>query len=573
MKINRKIIFLGLLAVFAFVSYHQLLKMYFWRDDYTGLYIAQQEDLRNQAEFAYPYHIALLAEKYAWQLFNLNASNFYLTVIILYITSAWLLFYFLNRLLKGDTIAFLCSLVFAAGYVGQDAMKMTMGDGLGTIMALNILLATLLTLLVYLQNGRKIWLIFSLIFFFLVLEIAPQRTSSFPLLILALDWIVSWKKRNFNLYLRNFFFMAIFLIQYFLHPSVWILGYKITPPSKFLGVLVDFSPLYLLNPLGIFWNLIVPSDLQENLNRIIGIYNQQLSLFRFWLAGLPSVFFAIFLLIYLKLIRGKKFSFLILGIIITFIFSFSVIWALVIYQNQIDKGDMVSILNGGILLLFVVIWIKWGGSKFKSLAILSLLAIFSIIVIFFWTIPERILVSYNRYLLLASFTPALLPIIFVTKEYHQKNLVKRRLAKLLFITVIFILVVPRLTFALFTQQIFVENYSQHARKMYQEIKFYIPDTNKKKVIYVNGVNKELDLSVGDAARVGYFGSEVAWAVNFKTKKENILLPQTLEDIPKLLEDNPEVLLEDVYTFLYDEGGIKNTSQITRKILSDQYKFK
>lgn len=556
------------LVVAAFVSYHQLLQMYFWRDDYTGLYLSQKELIGNPA-FAYPYQIALLLEKYAWQAFGLNAFNYFLTVIVFYITASWLLFYFLKRLFRDTKIAFFCSLVFAAGYIGQDAMKMTMGDGLGTIIALNMLLISLLTLSIYLQNLKKIWLICAMIAFFLTLEIAPQRTSSSLIIFMCLDWILSWKRKNWVLLLRNASFVLIFLIQYFLHPSVLLLGYKINPPTQFLGLLIDFSPLYLLNHLGTFWNMIIPSHLQEQFNTAILIYKESPTLFKFWLAGLPTTIFAATMFIYLKFLRPAVFSPANLGKILAATIIFSIVWALALYQIKIDKGDLVSIFNGGIFLTFLIAWISLGAPKFKLLSLFSLLTVFGIISIFFLTIPERILVSYNRYLLLPSFTIALLPIIFVTKEYFQADLVKKRLAQILFITIIFILVLPRLFTAWSTQQEFVRDYSRHAKNMYRQLRQFVPDISTKKIIYLEGTNKELNLSIGDAARVGYLGSEAALAVNYRTKKENIILPQTLGEIPRLLKENPGLNLEDVHTFIYGEKGLRETSQITRKLLTDK----
>lgn len=555
-----------LLSAVVFLSYHQLLQMYFWRDDYTGLYFAMLGNLSANPVFAYPYHIALLLEKYAWQLFGLNAAYYFLTVIIFYNTSSWLLFYFLQRLFQDKKIAFLCTLVFAAGYIGQDGMKMTMGDGLGTILALNALLFSLVAFIKYLQGSQKIWLICTFMLFFLTLEIAPQRTASSIFIFLALDWVLSWKKRRLSLLLRSIAFIMIFLVQFFLHPSAWFLGYRITRATDFSGLLVNFSPWYLIKPLGIFWNLITPSDLQENLNRAIGIEKEQLTLYKFWLAGIPSVALAVIIFIYLKLIRRKLFSFFKLAVMLFLIIIFSFIWVVIVYQNKIDTNDMASLLNGGILLFFIIIWISWGGAKLKSLSILSLLTVFGVTAIFFLTIPERILVSYNRYLLFPAFAPALLPIIFITREYYQKKPARRRLAQLLFLAVIFLLVSLRLMMALSTQQVFIQNYSRHAKKLYQDLYHFVPNIDKKTIIYLEGTSKELNLSIGDAARVGYLGSEAAIAVHYQTEKENIILPQTLGEIPRLLKENPDISRDNVYTFIYDEDGLRETSQVTRRLL-------
>ena len=556
-----------LLAVVVLFSYHQLLGMYFWRDDYTGLYLGQLANLSTHPGFAYPYHLALLLERYARQFFGLNASYYFLTVIILYVIASWLLFYFLKRLVSNLLIAFFSTLVFAAGFVGQDAMKMTMGDGLGTILALDILLAGFVTFLIYLQNGKKVWLVSSLIAFALTLEITPQRTGSSLLIFLALDWIISWKRKSQELIIRNVLFLLVFLIQYFLHPSVLLLGYKVNPPTQFWGLLVNLSPLYILNFLGTFWNMIIPTPLQEQFNASLGTSGQSLTLIKFWLTGLPTIFLAVTLFIYLKFLRPAIYSAITLGKIITAVVLFSLLWAMAIHQITIDKGDLVAIFNGGMWLIFLIVWIVLGIPKSKLLSLFSLLAIFGILAIFFITIPERVLVSYNRYLLLPSFTVALLPIIFITKEFYQKELRKRRLAQILLLAVVGILVLPRLIFAYTTQREFRQDYSQHAKRMYQNLHSFIPRINQPTIIYLEGVTKQLQFTVGDAARVGYFGSEVAYAVHYQTQKENIILPQTAGEIPGLLKKNPNLSYQDVYTFIYDKDGLRDTSSITRQLLA------
>lgn len=558
-----------ILAAIVTFSYHQLLGMYFWRDDYSGLYIGQLADITSSPGFAYPYQIALLLEKYAQRLFGLEAQYYFLTVIIFYIIASWLLFYFLKKLWGDVRIAFGGSIIFAAGFIGQDAMKMTMGDGLGTILALDILLFSLIAFLLYLQKQRNMWLIAGLITFALALETAPQRTSSSIVIFLALDWFISGKKNSFQIFFRNILFLIIFLIQYFLHPSVLLLKYQFNTPMNFVSLLVNFSPLYIFNPLGNFGNLIIPTPLQEWINNILGISVKSFTLVKFWLAGLPTILFTIILFIFLKFLRPVSYPISKLGKIIFIEVLLSFLWAWFVYQIPMDKGDLVSIFNGGLLLSFLLIWIILGIPKFKILSFFSIVAIFSLLSIFFVTIPERVLVSYNRYLLLPSFTIAFLPIIFVSKEFYQRNVVKRRLAQILVIGVVVVLILPRLMAAYSTQKEFKQDFSQHAKRMYQDLKFFIPQIKKPTMIYIEGTNKLLQLAVGDAARVGYFGSEVAYAVHYKTQKENIILPQTLGEIPFLLKKFPQLSHEDIYTFIYDGNKLQNTSSIIRGLLTKQ----
>lgn len=563
--------YLILAAVVSF-SYHQLLEMYFWRDDYSGLYIGQLADITSSPAYIYPYQIALILEKYAQLLFGLETRNYFLTVIFFYITSSWLLFYFLKKLWGNAKIAFGGSIIFAAGFIGQDAMKMTMGDGLGTIVALNFLIISLLTLLIYHQNFQRIWFICSLIAFFMTLEIAPQRTCSSVIILLVLDWVLSWKMKNQALFIRSASFIFIFLIQFFLHPSVFLLRYHVNSPTNFLRLLVNSPPAYLFNPLGTFGNLMIPTPLQEYINNILGISVKSLTLVKFWLTGLPTILFTVILFIFLRFLRPISYSLDKIGKIIFIEILFSFFWAWFVYRILMDKADLISIYNGGLLLVFLLTWIILGISKFKILSFFSIVAVFSLLFIFFITIPERVLVSYNRYLLLPSFAIAFLPIIFVSKEFYQRNMGKRRLAQILVIVVVVVLTLPRLIASYSIQKEFVQDYSRHAKRIYQDLRLFLPQIDKPTIIYIEGVNKALQFAVGDAARVGYFGSEVAFAVHYKTQKENIILPQTLGEIPILLKKYPQISINDVYTFIYDGNKLKNTSYIIRKLLSEKNKM-
>ncbi|KKS63719.1 MAG: hypothetical protein UV33_C0048G0003 [Candidatus Daviesbacteria bacterium GW2011_GWA1_42_6] len=549
-----------ILAGVAFLSYHQLLEMYFWRDDYTGLYFSQKS-LVGEPAFMYPYQIAFLVERFFWQFFGLEAARYFLVEIVLYVSATCLLFYFLQKLFRDKKVAFFSTLVFAAGYIGQDAMKMSMGDGL-----VNVLLLNLVVFIQYLQTKKRGLFILSLVIFFLTIEVAPQRTSSSLLIFLLLDWLLSFKEKKKDILTRNLTFVLMFLVQYFIHPSAWILGYRVIPPGHFLGLFANFSPIYFLNFLGTFWNMLFPSHLQLQFNTFIDIYKDPLNFSKFLLAGIPAFLFAFLTLVFLKFIRPSVYNFLYIGKSVAVFTAFSIFWAYLTIGIKIDQTDLVSIFNGGIFLVFLAIWVVIGAAKSKLLSVFNLLAIFGVLVIFFLTIPERVLVSYNRYLLLPSFTVAFLPVIFITKEFYQKGGIQKNFARSLFFAVVSVLVVLRLFTALSTQQEFVQSYSQHAKRFYQQLRGFLPEVNKKKMVYVEGATKELDLSIGDAARVGYLGSEVAVAINLNTRKENILLPQSLEEIPMFLNKNREIGIDDVYTFLYTEQGLFETSNITKELL-------
>ncbi len=556
---------LSILASLAFLSYHQLLEMYFWRDDYTGIYFAQVRNLTQEFGFAFPYQMAFLIERFFFNLYGLEASLYYLTEVILYIFATLLIFYFSNDFFKNRVIAFCGSLIFAAGYIGQDAMKMSMGDGLGTIVALNVLLLNLVIFLRYLQKKKIVLLITAFILFFMTLETAPQRTSSSLLIFLLLDWCMSLKNDKTLILRRNLTFILIFIIQYFIHPSVWLLGYRVPEPTHFWGVLSTLSPYYLLNPLGTFWNMIFPSHLQDQFNLFINLRNEQLTLLKIWVSGIPVFIFAALSLVFIKFIRPAEFKFKSVLKVVSFLVVFSIIFAGLVFRIDIDRYDAASIFNGGVFLIFLITLIIKGVPESRILSLSGLLMVFFMLAIFFITIPERVLVSYNRYLLLPSFTIAFLPAFFITKEFYLKNSIKRSFARLFFALFIAALVLPRLFASFSTQQEFVQSYSRHAKTFYRELREIIP-ADKKVVIYVEGATKELDLSIGDAARVGYLGSEAAVAINLNTRKENILLPQSLEEIPVLLNKNKTIGVDDIYTFLYTEQGLFETSKITRELL-------
>lgn len=99
------------------ISYGQTLRMYFWNDDYTALYLAQHDMM-----FNFPYQWVVPLTKASLFLLGPNPFYFHLLALILYILAALLFFKFLEILKINKRAAFMATVLFASGYIGQQAL-------------------------------------------------------------------------------------------------------------------------------------------------------------------------------------------------------------------------------------------------------------------------------------------------------------------------------------------------------------------------------------------------------------------------------------------------------------------
>ncbi len=129
----------------------------------------------------------------------------------------------------------------------------------------------------------------------------------------------------------------------------------------------------------------------------------------------------------------------------------------------------------------------------------------------------------------------------------------------------------RLFSAINTQQAFEQVYMRHFRNIYSDLHKELPEINSPTLIYMEGTTKDLDFAVGDASRVGELPTQAAFAVQYKTVMNNIIWPETIDDIGRLVDQN-KLNPDTVHTFIYNGEKLIDTSFRIRDMLSNPNKY-
>jgi len=575
---------LVLLAVTVVVAYIYLPKMYFWLDDYTFLYWAQQHQPSHI--YTFPYHLHFWISSLLVPILKLTPWHYYVCGISLYISASYLVFALCKMFLKRTNLALLSALVFASGYVGQGSMMIMVADGLFMVLGVNTFLITIIAFIKYLSDRNTIWFFLAVIFFFLTLEIIPARYGGLVIIVIAADWLFSPRKKKnlLSLLLRNGLFLAIFFMQYAVHPSRIFLKYNVLGSvngssnlfeylhKQYVVNISVFNGNNLLNTVGSFGNLFFPICWQKEIFYLMNKLPIYQSSYELWYWALPTISFSFIMFFLIKLLKDIFWKKILIyyGIILIF----SIFWSRLVTFSILNPISQRSILHGGIILVFFVLLLLLRVPKFIKSATFSIIITFAVFSLFTFFKSETIIYTDYRYLIVVAFAPSLMMSFFVTKELFNReklNPIKRRLAWIIFLLPVLFLIISHLYLGITTQKEFVETYSQHSQKLYQQLYTYIPEIIDKTVIYIEGGTKDLNYAIGAAERVGTLRSEAAFAVHYHTLMENIILPTTSGDIPQILQNNPDIDINNVYSFIYTENGLQNTSETVRQLLqsSDQ----
>ncbi len=533
------LLFFFSLSLILLSTYH-ILGLYFWHDDYTHLYKAQNGILS-----LFPYRIFSFLTPILYSFFGLNPFWYHFLGILLYFLSSLFLFKLLALFFKDNKLALIGTLVFSSGYLGQGSLIMFIGDGVGTLPVLPLVILIFIVYLLYFKSKSSFYLVLTYILTALVLYIAPHRYAGLIVPLMLLDWINWFDGRRINRVLGVIFRSAL---------SIFIFYFFYSSGTSFrLGINSFLTLDNFLMQIGNFWNFIFPSFIQENL---FGFRN-------LFVTSLP-VYFIFGWISLSSQNKDRKFWIKIVSILIVLVLGNFFIYDLVINSVK-DNIIRPEIINGFLIVILIVSLLITrirGKLLFLSCAFVGTLSIF-----FVFSVGERIDSSY-RYLMAYSFVlPIFLLSIFVDPKRKYK-----RIVDYIFVTVpLLIIVVFRLISAINTQVAFNNDYSHHFKNIYSDLYKELPIINNPTLIYMEGTTKDLDFVVGDASRVGELPTQAAFATHYKTLMSNIIWPETIDDIGKLVIQN-KLKTAAVHTFIYDGNKLIDTSARTKDMLTYPNKY-
>ncbi|QQS38614.1 hypothetical protein IPM62_04500 [Candidatus Woesebacteria bacterium] len=522
------------------ISYGQTLMMYFWNDDYTHLYFAQEKIVPD-----FPYHINTYIVYIINSLFGKNSFYYHLIALLFFAFCVYALFCLLHQIAKlGKYKIYLLTIIFASGYTGQQSLFMFAGDGAGVLLGLSFYLLSIASLIRYYKLREKKDILLSCLFFIATLESASHRFTGIIIPILTIIVLYSNKVKVKESVRNASVYLFMFLMQLFIHPISYVIDYG---TYEVTGNAIFKADKYTIvsSVLSSLANSIVPTDLQQKFlaNPILKYNLESLSTY-----FLPLIIYII--LLSLMSNRIKRYS--VLAIILY------LLPAKLFFDKISDVVVLESTLIGLALFIFLVLNFIFSINKKQILIILSMFAGAALSLIL--VKPEFYISSDYRYMMALSFVAPL----FITILYLSDTKNKSHVTTLTTI-IAFILIFLHLYYAVSTQYKFVDKYSVTARRMFNSVRQEVEAEDTPIIIFTDASLKDLQYSVGDASRVGQLSTEAAFAYNLDVSIDKIIYPENLSSIQSIYTER-NLPIENIYSFMVTPDSVVNTSWRLRESL-------
>jgi len=220
-----------LITAVAFVSVSKTLKLYFWHDDFSIVYIGRTGD----CVFSWPYASYCTIFSFLEKFFKYSASTYFAFAFILFIFSIFSFRYFVGHFYSRKTTLFL-SLIYTTGYIGAGVF-LEIYDSITTFLSLGLLFLSLGIQISFLKNRKKFSLV-SLFFYAASVLILQARSLTYIFPLLAV--IVFYSPKQIR---KKLFFLCLAT-----HISICLLAYFASLPIDVTGASWARSMLEL-NPI------------------------------------------------------------------------------------------------------------------------------------------------------------------------------------------------------------------------------------------------------------------------------------------------------------------------------------
>ncbi len=234
-----------------------------------------------------------------------------------------------------------------------------------------------------------------------------------------------------------------------------------------------------------------------------------------------------------------------------------------VYGNMIFPNSVFPDLPKdfiGIISAITIVVIVFAIKKYKDLSrglLLSLIFTFSGFIGFFMLLPSfDANAEVNRYLSL-SFASFAISISLITYVILKNFSEQKKIMLYIIILVPYVVWLSNLSFSY--QKKFVEERSNHARKLFSDIKKFVPVIEKEKqnIFYFEVFNEGNILGRFDTSiQVAYMDPRVSLATHYLVPYEKINIILDKDDFEKELGNTNSK--RNIYTFYYDKDGLHRT---------------
>ena len=268
-----KSLFMGAsIFLVCFISYGQILKMYFYLEDYLILFSIKHP---NSPEAGYG--SGILGRPYGWAVtpfipfyyvFGLNPFGYYFIEIILYFIAALVVFLFARTITNNKKIALGSAFIFASGYIGSDSMY-RLAVGWQNILAGILISLSAIFYYKYTQKPSLKSYTLALGIYLFTSEFSFYRSQGILALILATEILFNFNLKKTALRIIPF---AISYWYFYIYSLIGVMDQT----SKFRVLIqkiwIDKNYELLLTPLKTLENIFIPSKLNFPLTIFLTIF-------------------------------------------------------------------------------------------------------------------------------------------------------------------------------------------------------------------------------------------------------------------------------------------------------------
>lgn len=543
-----------LLALIVFVSYAQIVNLYFWVDDWDLFLKVTHPELglwgMDPGWFGSgPYKYLHTPFMPLFSVFGLNSSPYFAVEIVIYFTATISVFLLLLELTRKRSLSIGGAAIFASlGYIGSYTM-FHLSNAYQNFGAIILTCLTLWILAKHYRTNKFLYYLFSIFLFSATLELVHIRAHGLVFLILGLTVLYcKWKKS-----IPNIIFNIIKVVPFIL---IYRFSYKAT-----LGTVGEFSNImsrdklfaYFINPFASFSNVVIPDNITKLLfSPFNNIVNK----------AVPELLLVLaFIIISLLTIKKKNKSQILISsifIIVEIAYFFFNQWA---FKQSIlfayDKiASFTSILGMTILLSSLLVSIR----LWKTATMISRAMLFGIILIFGNYIGYFVgatgysyLTTTDRYLTPSTMGTALLVgAIFYLIKFKKFNLFP------IFSVVYCLYLILLINF---TVNSVINDISKPTKKFYETIKKITPVLPSKAVIF-------LDFDNNPNLRYQVYSSfpGTAFAL-FYNRDNRVPMVSSFDEYLYNIKTN-KMQIADLVSYYISQWGVTETSKSVHNLLKD-----
>jgi len=550
-----------LVVLITLISYGQTSLMYFWQDDSALLFKLQNpEGLAGSfgkgivGSGAYKWLVTPFVPFYP--LFGKQPFGYFLVGFITYLFATYCFYRFVSKLFKDIEVAYVSTLVFAAGYIGSEIMFRVINSwqtNLGLILAF----VMFEHFVVFCQTKRIRSYFLALLFYWAATEFVFIRSHSLIIPIIALDvfFRTNFKKISSirNLVLRQIPFVVIFYFRYLTDQGFGGPGLVSMAKEIIAGKFEVLAPF--LADIG---NVFVPSKIQTLILSHVPISLEDTRVITVSLIGAIVGF--VFFYLFVKPRRARQILtyalFAVIGIFIN-VYLYDV--------YSLAYRTIPAVFSGGLgIQLILAIILSWfyerkTNSGISKILLWGLVFVATQVFGYFIQYPTAIFSTTHRY-----YSYALIGYSVIIASTYL--LVKKNYSPISAYLMVFGVLGMHLYLGFSYQNHLVRERSIPSARFYSSLQEYVPSIEKNSAFYFDvSRTPPFPQQFTDSFSVGSMPESTALAMYYDVDRYEVYYLTDFNEMISKIVDN-EFPLEKLYTFYLGKDGLIDTSQLTRKLL-------